>query len=244
MSDSSNDPPSEKSFVRYGSERIDFTVLRRNRKTLAITVHPDLSVEVAAPNSASEEAILQRVTKHARWILKQKRQFLSWMPKPTRREYRGGETHRYLGRQYRLKILKGTKPLVKLHGKFIEITLPARPGPQETRKALTQWYRTRAKERFQKQLQEAFSHLGAYQLPQPKLRLRQMNKRWGSCTSGGEIILNPDLVKAPSPCIEYVIVHELCHLRHPNHSRAFFQMLDAILPDWQKRKDRLERVEI
>ena len=71
-----------------------------------------------------------------------------------------------------------------------------------------------------------------------------MPKRWGSCTPTGEVILNPELVKAASPCIEYVIVHELCHLRHPNHNRAFFQMLDAVLPDWRKRKDRLERTEI
>jgi predicted metal-dependent hydrolase len=71
-----------------------------------------------------------------------------------------------------------------------------------------------------------------------------MPKRWGSCTAQGQILLNPELIKAPGPCIEYVIVHELCHLKHPNHNAAFFRMLDAILPDWQSRKQRLEQTEI
>ena len=71
-----------------------------------------------------------------------------------------------------------------------------------------------------------------------------MPERWGSCISSGEILLNPGLIKTPGACGEYVIFHELCHLRHPNHSISFFQMLDAVLPDWKERKHRLERAEI
>jgi predicted metal-dependent hydrolase len=71
-----------------------------------------------------------------------------------------------------------------------------------------------------------------------------MPKRWGSCTAKGEILLNPDLIKTPAVCVEYVVLHELCHLKHLNHSAAFFRMLDAVLPDWRERKQRLERAEI
>lgn len=230
--------------VQYGQELIDFTLVRRNRKTMAITVHPDLSVEVVAPTTARESAILDRVKRRARWILSQQRQFLSWMPKTSRRQFRGGETHRYLGSQYRLKVIKDEQPGVRLRGGFLEVRTPGPSDRQVVKKAVTGWYRNHARERFDRQLQEAYARMRAYDLPKPRLRLLHMSKRWGSCTTSGEVILNPELIKAPSVCIEYVIVHELCHLRHPNHNRAFFEMLEAVLPDWRQRKDRLERVEI
>ncbi|MBL9160986.1 MAG: M48 family metallopeptidase [Verrucomicrobiales bacterium] len=230
--------------VTYGDERIEFALSRRHRKTLAITVHPDLRVEVVAPMNAAETAILERVRHRARWILRQQRQFLSWMPKPRDRQYRGGETHRYLGRQYRLKLVRAKASSVKLRGGFLEVGLPDPADPKAVRRVLDRWYRDQSKVRFAKQLREAHARMKAHEIPEPRLRLLRMAKRWGSCTPAGEILLNPDLVKAPAPCIDYVILHELCHLKHPNHSRAFFELLDAILPEWRKQKDRLERVEI
>lgn len=86
--------------------------------------------------------------------------------------------------------------------------------------------------------------MARYQLPTPILRLLRMPKRWGSCTSSGDISLNPELIKTPGACVEYVILHELCHLRNPNHSASFFRMLDTVLPHWKERKHRLERAEI
>jgi predicted metal-dependent hydrolase len=230
--------------VHYGSEAITFNVEHRPRKTMAITVHPDLQVEVIAPINANKQTIQKKVARRAGWILRQRRQFMAWMPKPLPRTYQSGETHRYLGRQYQLKMIPSNDRSVKLKGRYLEVRIAAPQDRNAIRKLVEQWYRARAGERFARTLNEAFVHLRAHQLPKPKLRLRKMAKRWGSCTSAHEIILNPDLVKTPSVCVEYVIVHELCHLRHPNHSLSFFQMLDAILPDWQSRKRRLEQVEI
>jgi predicted metal-dependent hydrolase len=230
--------------VTYASERIDFQLSRRPRKTLAITVHPDLRVAVVAPLDADEEVVLVRVHARARWILRQRRQFLSWMPKPTARRYRSGETHRYLGRQYRLWIITDTKPGVSLKSGFIEIRQPDAADPTATRRQLDQWMRKQADRRFRNELGKALKRLAIHQLPKPTLRLLRMPKRWGSCTAKGEILLNPELIKTPVVCVEYVILHELCHLKHPNHSAAFFRMLDAVLPDWRDRKQRLEKAEI
>ncbi len=230
--------------VFYGSERIEFTLSRRDRKTLAITVHPDLQVEVIAPQDATESAILNRVQARARWILRQRRRFMSWMPKPSPRRYRSGETHRYLGKQYRLKIVPDTVTKVCLKGGFIEVHLTNGMETNDAKKRLVAWYRQRAESRFRQEMSKALKRMRVHALSEPKLRLLRMPKRWGSCTAKGEILLNPELIKAPGPCIEYVIVHELCHLKHPNHNAAFFRMLDAILPDWQSRKQRLEQTEI
>lgn len=229
--------------IPYGKERITFQLIRRPRKTLAITVHPDLSVEVVAPEDAGEEAILQRVTRRARWIRKQQRQFLQWKPRPKERRYRSGETHRYLGRQYRLKIIESPERSVKLRGAFLEVEVPYPTDREAVKDAVAQWYREHAQVRFEKQLKEAHARMRAYEIPEPKLRLRHMTKRWGSCTASGEIILNPDLIKAPTPCIEYVIIHELCHLKYHNHTRVFFRLLETVLPNWREHKHRLERFE-
>ncbi|MCP5547762.1 MAG: M48 family metallopeptidase [Akkermansiaceae bacterium] len=230
--------------MTYGSERIDFLLSRRARKTLAITVHPDLRVEVVAPMDADETAILNRVRARARWILRQRRQFLSWMPKPIPRRYRSGETHRYLGRQYRLRIVKSETTGVSLRTGFIEIHQQETQDVATARKLLDQWFRQQAERRFRRELDKASKRLAVYHLPAPTLRLLRMPKRWGSCTAKGEILLNPELIKTPGACVEYVILHELCHLKHPNHSAAFFRMLDAVLPDWRERKQRLEQAEI
>lgn len=230
--------------IAYGSERIAFSVKYRERKTMAITVHPDLRVEVIAPADTDPETIQTKVTRRARWILRQKRQFMAWMPKPLPRRYQSGETHRYLGRQYQLKVIPSAETKVGLRGRYIEVQTPKTDNPKAIKKALDQWYRTHAETRFKQDLDAAYLRLSAHALPEPKLRLLKMPKRWGSCTHIGEIILNPDLIKAPGLCIEYVIIHELCHLRHLNHSTSFFQMLDAVLPDWKIRKARLEQAEI
>lgn len=236
--------PAEMRHVTYGSERIEFLLSRRERKTLAITVHPDLRVEVIAPVEAEAEAIIRRVQSRARWILRQRRQFLSWMPKPTPRRYRSGETHRYLGRQYRLRIVSDTTPGVSLKSGFIEIRQPDAADATAARRQLDRWMRKQADRRFRNDLSKALKRIAIHQLPHPTLRLLRMPKRWGSCTAKGEILLNPELIKTPAVCVEYVILHELCHLKHPNHSAAFFRMLDTVLPDWRERKQRLERAEI
>jgi predicted metal-dependent hydrolase len=236
--------PAAMRHVTYGSEQIEFLLSRRERKTLAITVHPDLRVEVIAPVEAEEVAIIRRVQSRARWILRQRRQFLSWMPKPTPRRYRSGETHRYLGRQYRLRIVSDTIPRVSLKSGFIEIRQTDATDSAAARRQLDQWMRKQADRRFRNELGKALKRLAIHQLRQPTLRLLRMPKRWGSCTAKGEILLNPELIKTPAVCVEYVILHELCHLKHPNHSAAFFRMLDAVLPDWRERKQRLETAEI
>jgi predicted metal-dependent hydrolase len=236
--------PAELRQVTYGSERIDFLLSRRQRKTLAITVHPDLRVEVIAPLDAEESAIITRVQARARWILRQRRQFLSWMPKPMPRQYHPGETHRYLGKQYRLKVIVGIPDKVCIKGSFIEVQLSTGQDATVVKKLMIAWYRQRAETRFQQEMAKALKRLRLHGLATPKLRLLRMPKRWGSCTAKGEILINPELIKTPCPCIEYVIIHELCHLQHPNHSTAFFRMLDAVLPDWRERKQRLERSEI
>ncbi len=212
---------------------------RTNRRTLAISVHPDGSVELAAPQRAELDAIRAKVSKRAGWIRKQQRAFVAMNAKRTPRRYVSGATHRYLGRQYRLKLRKGTDAGVKLSGGYFHVTVP-NDRESEVEAMLAAWMRKRADEQFSRRLAEWHSWCGRHRIPEPRLILRSMPKRWGSAHKDGRIALNPELVRAPSACIDYVIAHEICHLKHPNHGPEFFRLLGQLKPDWCNAKAQLE----
>jgi hypothetical protein len=228
-------------FVLFGGERIEFRLRRTNRRTLAITVRPDLEVLVAAPRKAALETVLGKVRKRAGWIRRQQRFFGEFLPQTPPRRYVSGETHRYLGRQYRLKVVKAEESSVKLQGRFIWVHAPNKHDRVRVRKLVEAWYLAHAKERFARSVAESAARLGTRLASPPRIQLRRMPKRWGSWTRRGVIYLNPELVKAPGSCIDYVVMHELCHLVHGHHGPAFYALLSRTMPDWEQRKQRLER---
>jgi predicted metal-dependent hydrolase len=150
-----------------------------------------------------------------------------------------GETHRYLGKQYRLRIRQGSLPSVKLTVGFLWMTVP-RPGDvRRLRQLVDSWYRTHAVELFERRLKICHDRVKHHGVPFPALKLRRMKTRWGSCGKNGSVMLNPALVRLPVPCIDYLIIHELCHLKIHHHGSEFYRLLDKCLPDWSARRERL-----
>jgi predicted metal-dependent hydrolase len=184
--------------LHYGGQRIPFRVEYRPRKHLAISVLPDLRVEVVAPAGTALDAILPRVEKRAGWITV---------------------------------------------GRFFRVAVRAPKDAGRVRELLDGWYREHARRVFDLRLAgclEAAAPLGLAE--PPRVVVRRMAKRWGSCTRAGDVILNLDLIKAPVHCIDYVIIHELCHVKAHNHGKEFYRLLGRCLPDWEVRKKRLEAV--
>jgi predicted metal-dependent hydrolase len=223
--------------IKYGSQLIDYELIHRDRKSLGIKVYPDCSVKVFAPQDSSLEKVESKVHEKARWILKQQNEFLSYHPLTPPRQYVNGETHLYLGRQYRLRIEFGTEKGVKL---FRGRLIVSAQDQKDVERIINDWYREKAKHHFKDILEMTFLKFKKYSIPFPELSIRQMPTRWGSCTPKGKVILNPELVKAPKGCIEYVIIHELCHLIEHNHTKAFYDLQETIFPEWKKWKERLE----
>lgn len=228
-----------KQTIEFGSKRIEYTLIFNHRKTLGITVTPDLEVVVKAPSGTSVGRVAQVVRKRVPWILKQKEFFLAFYPKQPPRRYISGETHLHLGKQYRLVVRKGKTESVRLYGKYFRIVCRR---PANAKRLMTEWYWFHAELKFEEILGEwlpRFKHMGVTPI---EIQLREMPKRWGSCTPKGRIILNPELIKAPRRCIEYVIIHELCHLVQRNHNRRFIQLQTRMMPDWEIWKNRLEKL--
>jgi predicted metal-dependent hydrolase len=228
--------------VKYGDREIAYAVEFCCRKTLEISVMPDSAVQVRAPQGATLEAIAQKVQKKAPWIVEKQDWFARFPKAPPPRQYLGGETHLYMGRRYRLKIEKGKERLVKIDGGFIRV-VSTDVRPATVKKFLDEWLRERAKVQFEKIFDAC---VAKFSLPSSSLRLqiRNMKTRWGSLSNGGILTLNIKLVAAPKECIEYVVVHELCHLKYPNHDKKFYRLLETRLPDWEKRKLKLENLQM
>jgi predicted metal-dependent hydrolase len=239
--------------VEYGSLVIEYRLERRERTTLEITVEPDGLVRVTAPNNAAAEDIASRVRRRARWILAQQASFSRFRPHTPPRIYVPGETHLYLGRQYRIRVVppemgKGASkasgtPSVKMVSGFLEVRCVDFHDSGTIEKHIKEWYRKRAQVQLPGRLE-----LNRQRFPDPQavhpasLKLQRMPTRWGSMTPAGSLVLNPDLIRAPMDCIDYVVTHELCHLLVPNHGRQFFELQQLVMPDWERRKQRLEKV--
>ena len=233
-----------KQSVLFGQTEITYSVNVSDRKTLAIHVYPDGQVAVDAPLNASHEAIAEKVKKRASWIFKQQIQFEAYPPVLPQRQYLSGETHRYLGKQYRLLVIQGDIDKVKLvHGRLVvETVVP--DSRERVKKLLQDWYRQRAKAIFTERYTYCLTLVAKIGI-EPKLpgfQMHYMSKRWGSCTKQGKIMLNPELIAAPKECIDYVITHELCHLKERNHSQAFYKLLTVVMKEWEIRRTRLNQM--
>jgi predicted metal-dependent hydrolase len=225
--------------IKYGSKSIEYNLSFTTRKTLGIKVMPDGNVKVIAPIGADIIDINQRVKSKAYWILKQQAFFGLYKPNTPKRKFVNGETHLYLGRQYKLQIVKADVDSVKIYRGSIVISAKE-ITPICLEKILNNWYKSKATILFDELLTTSLEVFKKYKIEKPALYIRQMEKRWGSCTKTGKIILNTQLIKAPKGSIEYVVIHELCHLVHRNHNKDFYALQNKLFPNWEKWKEKLE----
>ena len=179
--------------------------------------------------------------KRARWITKHLANSRAQQRELRPRHYVSGESHFYLGRRYQLKIRQNDtdKPSVKLLRGYLSVTTLERSS-ETVKRLLWQWYRWHARQTFQRRLETLEPQLMWLTGQRPHIKLLIMKKQWGSCSPQGHILLNPHLVKAPRDCIDYVILHELCHLQEHNHSPKFYQLLSQLMPAWKPVKTRLD----
>lgn len=235
---------SDKLSIQYGDSRILFDRLYRDSDNpkLLIKVHPDSSVQVLAPINTSNEDVLLAVKKRARWIHKKQTAFSDQGCYIMPRKYISGESHYYLGKQYLLKVIESPSEIegVKLLRGKLDVYVKNK-SPDRVSQLLNSWYKIRAKEVFLRRLKILIGKtLWVTELP--SIRVLMMQTQWGSCSPNGRLTLNPYLVKAPVDCIDYVLLHELCHIAEHNHSERFYRLMDQVMPEWVGVKFRLDKM--
>jgi predicted metal-dependent hydrolase len=225
--------------IRFGTQQIDYRIVYSARKTLGISVTPEMEIVVKAPENISTQKIKNIVRKKAGWITKQRNHFEAFQPRTKSRRFINGETHLYLGRSYKLIVKEGSVDSVILKNGEIQMTVN---GNSTSKEVLSKWYRSRAEKKFSEIMNPIMRRFRKYKVEPSHIALKVMPKRWGSCTPKGTIILNPELIKASRGCIEYVMTHEMCHLVHHGHTRKFYELQKKEMPDWEKWKMKLERI--
>ncbi|BCT92048.1 metal-dependent hydrolase [Lysobacter helvus] len=226
----------------YGDSRIRCEVRRskqRVKRSIAIHVEPDGRVVVDAPLQAADPDIRLAVARRLAWIHRRMVEVENRQLVVTPREYVSGETAVYLGRRYRLKVVSAQGGnQVRLRAGYLEVAVSNR-SPETVRHELEQWFQARAKEFLPTRLAMMSERL-RWVKAIPPLSIRRMSRQWGSCSPQGRISLNVGLVRVPRECIDYVLLHELTHLREHNHGPAFYRLLDRHLPNWKRTKARLD----
>ena len=224
---------------KYGRKNIEAEVIYSDRKTIDLRIFPEGNIQITVPKNTSIEKVIEKVKPKSKWILQQQRTFELFRPFAKERLYIPGETHRYLGRQYKLVINKTEQNKTNINlGKGL-FTITTKNDNIEL--IIQKFYKSKADIIFKELLDQLLSRFPQFNTYDIRLTHRFMKKRWGSCSMNGNILLNTELIKANKACIEYVILHELCHLIHPNHSKDFYRILTEVLPSWEKIKLNLER---
>jgi hypothetical protein len=223
----------------YGKHQYNYKLLLLDRKTLSLTVLPDLSIVVRCPLRAKPGRIETFLKKKWLWLEEQIKYFKKYQRKKTSKEYVSGESFLYLGRQYKLNVKAASLDSVALSkGVIVCNTTDSVKNNASTRSQINKWYLEKAKLVFAERYDEVFKKFNY--TDKPKLVIKKMDKRWGSFVRGKSIILNPLLIQTSKDCIDYVMTHELCHVKYRNHTKAFYKLLRAKYPGWEIIKEKLE----
>lgn len=226
-------------------EPVTYELNRSSRKTLGITVTAGGELRVTAPRDAGIDHVEQILRRRASWIRRQIRETAALPPELPAKEWVSGETHIYLGRQYRLRVRESFEPGVRLVGKYFLVGVEDRHDLERVQTLMEQWYLAHAKSTFIRRMQQLIDTTPRLRLKElPPLIVRRIRTRWGSCSDAGRILMNVDAVKLPPGCLDYVLMHELCHLKFPDHARGFWRHLDRCMPGWERWRRRLDRIAV
>lgn len=225
---------------QYGQYSYQYFVEFLERKSLTLVVRPDLRIIVKAPVGTGLTEIEDFLTKKWLWLEKQLTELKKYRKYRREPRFVTGESHWYLGRQYLLDIRSAVSDSVKLErNKIVIFSTKKYDNSDHNRLLFEAWLEGRCRQVFKRQFIEAYKMFNLNALPQ--LKIRRMNKRWGSCSRDGRVIyLNPELIKTSTEMIRYVCIHEFCHVGNPSHNRKFYDLLERKMPDWRRVKNSLE----
>ena len=222
-------------------EEIKYNVVFARRRSISIIVRPDKSVTVRAPLRMPLSTIEKFVKSKSSWIKKHIDSDPSIKLSNNGKKYTGGEVHLYLGKEYILRKIVSSDPFVKLNESSIEVGQIDIADNLRTKYLVESWYIRKALEVLSEKVKEILRKYNEYGFRPTGFVIRPMKTRWGTCTSKAKITLNSELVKLDQIFIEYVIIHELCHLKVPTHGADFYRLLAEIIPDYKSIRKEMRK---
>ena len=230
--------------IEINNKEYQYYLQRKNVKNINIRIKPSLDIEVSASEEVPISSINKNIKRRINWIDKNITYFKKSFPTNKNRsnkEYVSGESIKYLGKQYRLKIINSENEGVKFTKGYIYMYVKNPKDFKRKKKLLEIWFKDRCEIIFKNSLNKMFKLIKKYDIEKPSFKIRVLKSRWGSCFRlKNQIVLNSDLIEAPKFCIDYVILHELIHFKYENHNKEFYSLLSVLMPDWKKRKEILD----
>ncbi len=230
--------------ITYGNKKIKFTVKRgRRKKTVAIHIQPNTAVVVLSPQFIEDMKIKEIVLKRAKWIIEKQEKLNKIRADISKKDFVSGEAFPYLGRQYRLKVIRSISSEEKcklFNGRFqvlISKKLKGNAAKEAIRCKLVEWYMERAQEKINERINRYSPQIGKWP---KKVIIKNQEKRWGSCSSLGVLRFNWKAIMAPITALDYIVVHELCHLKCHDHSKKYWRSVESIIPDYMKHRNWLK----
>ena len=215
------------------NNKLCYNEIEENRKSFSLTIYPTGKLLFKTPVLSSAKERKDFLIRKKQWIQKQHEFFKQFKNK--NQSYLSGSDVLYLGRRYQLIIKKQLPERISFAANKLIVYSK---GAYD--KLLNVFMYSRAEIIFKERFYNCLKLFPSLSQKQFQLKIRKMNKRWGSYHKDGYILLNPNLIKAPKRCIDYVIIHELCHHKYKNHSKKFFSLLEQKCPNYKTLKTKLE----
>jgi predicted metal-dependent hydrolase len=225
------------------AEVFGYSIKRQRRKTIALHILADASIEVRAPKWVPKYEVALFVERRRQWLVDQRQQMLQKLALTP--DYKHGHCHPYLGQKYPLDISTASRSSTHFQSQVLLMKVRDPESSEQVQKALEQWYRKQAVVFYEERMFACFEQFPGWFQDKyhiPEISIRKMRRRWGSCSSKGAVTLNLLLMKMPVACIDYVIIHELCHLEAFHHGKVFYRLLASIMPDWRERELLIEQL--
>lgn len=224
----------------HSYQDIDFKVTFSRRRTLGISVLPDSTVIVRVPLRTSINTVNRIVSEKADWIRKHRDSASQRAKSRPDSTFAEGGVHLFRGSEYVLRIMKSGRNYVRFFDGTVEMGLEKTEDHTALKKLMYDHYKGQAAYLFPVLLNKMLEKHHNNNFKPTGLVIRTMKRRWGSCSSKGKITLSTELIKLPDLYIEYVIVHELCHLKHHNHGAGFYNLLSELFPEWKQVRKQMK----
>ncbi|MDO5518377.1 MAG: SprT family zinc-dependent metalloprotease [Clostridium sp.] len=228
--------------AEYNGSIIEYTIEKRKRKTICIKIDQNGCVKVITPNNVSMNYVSDIVKRKGSWIISTREKVLNRLDEKVVREVKEGSTFLYLGREYPLHLVYDEslkKIKVSLNDKMEQFVIETNTYDDEKiKKELEKWYREKTMDIV---LEKIKMHEDEFNDKVTEVRVKEQKRRWASCTYKNAILFNWRCCMAPEDVVEYIVIHEMCHFDHKNHSKDFWNRVKEIMPDYKEKHEYLRK---